>query len=58
VTDMKIISDDLIQRLGLGFVPVGVDLIRKQEDLPPGMPSKILKMEKPMDMLRKARQKA
>jgi uncharacterized protein (DUF169 family) len=35
---MKIISDDLTQRLGLGFVPVGVDLIRKQEDLPQGMP--------------------
>jgi uncharacterized protein (DUF169 family) len=37
LTDLKIISDDLTQRLGLRYVPVGVNIIRKQDDLPDGM---------------------
>jgi len=37
MADLKIISDDLTQRLGLQFVPVGVNLVKKQDTLPAGL---------------------
>lgn len=38
MTDLKTVSDDLTQRLGLKFVPVGVNIIKRQDDPLAGMP--------------------
>ena len=38
LSGLKVISDDLTQRLGLRFAPVVINLIKKQDDLPPGKP--------------------
>lgn len=38
MSDLKIISDSLTQRLGLKYTPVGVNIIKKRDSLPSGLP--------------------